>query len=307
MTRRLTRDHHIYEFDPANPPATDLSPGETLTVETHNCRTGTVTREDQLADLVDVSKVNPASGPIRVPEAEVGDILVVDILDVRVAESGIMVVRPGITAFRHRFHEPQIKIVPIRDGHAILSDRLRVPLHPMVGVVGVAPAGAAVPNLYGGEHGGNMDTRTIGAGSRVYLPVLVPGAMLAVGDVHAAQGEGEVFLSGVEIAAEIDLRVQVLKGVRMPTPLVETADSIAPVSTGATLDEAAEDALNKAMDLLMELADMDFYEAGRLLSATGHLKISQYVPPTVMHCRVELPISILAQLNFNLRQAVGAP
>jgi amidase len=197
-------------------------------------------------------------------------------------------------------------MIPIRDGHAVLSERLRVPLHPMVGVVGVAPASGRVGNLYGGEHGGNMDTRTIAAGSRVYLPVLVPGAMLAVGDVHAAMGEGEVFLSGVEIAAEVDIRVQVLKGVKVPTPLVETAESIAPISTGATLDEAADAALNKAMDLLVELADMDFYDAGRLLSAGGHLKISQYVPPAVLHCRVEIPKTLLSQLGFDLRQALGA-
>jgi amidase len=307
MPRRLTRDHHVYSIDNAHPPAIDLEPGELLTVETHDCRTGTITREDQLADLVDTSRVNPASGPIRIPRAEVGDVLAVDILDVRVAERGLMVVRPGTTAFRHRFEHSQLKMIPIRDGHAILSERLRVPLHPMIGVVGVAPAGPGVPTLYGGEHGGNMDTRTIQAGSRVYLPVLVPGALLAVGDLHAAMGEGEVFLSGVEIAGEVDLKVQVLKGVALPTPLVETAEFIAPIATGTTLDEAADAALNKALDVLINLADMDFYDAGRLLSAAGHLKISQYVPPTVLHCRVEIPKSLLAQLNFDLRQALRAP
>jgi len=306
VTRRLTRDHHIYAFDAATPPAIELQPGETLTVETHDCRTGTITREDQLPDLVDTSRVNPASGPIRVAGAEPGDLLAVDILDVRVAERGLMVVRPGTTAFRHRFTESQLKMVPIRDGHAILSERLRVPLHPMVGVVGVAPDGPPVPNLYGGEHGGNMDTRTIAAGSRVYLPVFHPGALLAVGDVHAAMGEGEVFLSGVEIAGEVDLRVQLLRSASLPTPLVETADAIAPIASGATLDEAADRALNKALDLLMHLADLDFYDAGRLISAGGHLKISQYVPPTVLHCRVELPKALLAQLNFDLRQALRA-
>jgi amidase len=230
----------------------------------------------------------------------------VDIVDVRVVERGLMVVRPGLTAFRDRFDRPQLKMIPIREGHAILSERLRVPLHPMVGVVGVAPDGPAVSNMYGGDHGGNMDTRTIAAGSRVYLPVFRPGAMLAVGDVHAAMGEGEVFLSGVEIAGEVDLRVQLLKGVQVPTPLVETADAVAPIATGATLDEAADRALNKALDLLVELADMDFYDAGRLISAGGHLKISQYVPPAVIHCRVELPKALLAQLRFDLRQALGA-
>src|SRR5579884_581914 len=306
MARRLTRDHHLYAFDPTLPPAIELEPGEVLTVETHDCRTGTIVREDQLADLTDTSRVNPASGPIRVLGAEPGDLLAVDVLEVRVAERGLMVVRPGTTAFRHRFQEPRLKMVPIRDSHVLLSERLRVPLHPMVGVVGVAPAAGRVPNLYGGDHGGNMDTRIITSGSRVYLPVFVPGALLAVGDVHAAMGEGEVFLSGVEIAGEIDLRVQVLKGVRLPTPLVETTEVIARVATGATLDEAADRALNKALDLLLDLAGLDFYDAGRLLSAAGHLRVSQYVPPTVLHCRVELPKSILAQLGFDLRRALAA-
>jgi amidase len=170
----------------------------------------------------------------------------------------------------------------------------------------VAPSGPPVTTMFGGEHGGNMDTRTIGSGCRVYLPVFIPGAMLAVGDLHAAQGEGEIFLSAVEIAGEVDLKVQVLKGVKLPTPLVETDEFIAPIATGATLDEAADRALGKAVDLLTTLAGLDFYDAGRFISAGAHLMISQYVPPAVLHCRVDLPKSVLARAGFDLRQAIGA-
>jgi len=304
MPRRLGRDRHIFAFDRSIPPALDLGPGELLTVETHDSYVGKVASIQELP-LVDLDHCNPAGGPIRVLGAEPGDILTVDILDVRVGDDAIMAVVPGFTAFRARFDRADVRPVPIRAGEAILSERLRVPLHPMIGVIGVAPAGPPVGTLYGGEHGGNMDTRTIGAGARVYLPVFVPGALLGVGDLHAAQGEGEVFLDAVEIAGEVDLKVQVLKGVKLPTPLVETADAIAPIATDATLDEAAERALGKAMDLLIELAGLDLFDAGRFLSAAGHLRISQFVPPAVLHCRVELPKSILARAGFDLRRALG--
>src|SRR5262249_7757486 len=138
-------------------------------------------------------------------------------------------------------------------------------------------------------------------------PVLMPGAMLAVGDLHAAQGEGEIFLSAVEIAGEVDLKVQVLKGVMLPTPLVETAEAIAPIATGSTLDEAADRALGKAVDLLTSGGGWDFYDAGRFISAGAHLMTSQYAPPAVLHCRVDLPKPLLERAGFDLRRAIGAP
>lgn len=306
MLRRLNREHHTFAFDRATPPAIDLHPGEILTVETLDATAGFLNSESVDPDTIDQTRVNPAGGPIRVVGAEPGDILAVDILDVRVAERGVMVVLKGVTAVADRLPGSQHKMIPIQDGHAILSERLRVPLDPMIGVVGVAPAGAAVGNLYGGDHGGNMDTRTIQAGSRVYLPVFVSGAMLGVGDLHATQGEGEIFLSAVEVAGEVDLRVQVLKSVSLPTPLVETTSMLAPISTGATLDEAANRALGKAFDLLTGPVGLDVFEAGRLVTAACHLMVSQYVPPAVIHCRVDIPKRLLAQLGFDLRLALGA-
>ncbi len=307
MARRLTRDQIIHAFDKQIAPVTDLEPGEVLTLETLDAGNGLVTSNDFDAETLRSDRSNPATGPIRIPGAEPGDVLVVDILDIRLADQGFMAVKTGVTAVANRFQRGDVKIVPIRDGYAILTDTLSVPIHPMIGVIGVAPLGEPVGNLYGGDHGGNMDTRTITIGSRVYLPVYVSGAMLAIGDIHAAQGEGEIFLSAVEISSEVDIRVQVAKGVSMPTPIVETADTIAPIATGSTLDAAADGALNKAFDLLTGMAGMDFFDAGRLISIGCHLMISQYVPPAVIHGRVDIPKSHLRQLKIDLPHAPGTP
>ena len=104
--------------------------------------------------------------------------------------------------------------------------------------------------LRGGEHGGNMDTRLVRAGSRLYLRTFVDGGMVYFGDVHAAMGDGEVFLSGVEIAGRIQARVTDASDWSLPTPIVETDEVVAVIASGATLDEAASAALHKGVRVL---------------------------------------------------------
>src|SRR5206468_55150 len=126
---RLGRDHFVFAFDKATPPVLDLEPGELLTVETHDSYVGKVSSIAELP-LVDMDHCDPAGGPIRVLGAEPGDVLAVDILDVRVGDHGVMAIVPGFTAFRALFDRADVRAVPIEAGEAVLTDRLRVPLHP---------------------------------------------------------------------------------------------------------------------------------------------------------------------------------
>ena len=187
--------------------ATTVALGESFVVETHDCRTGTITRSDQVDELRDTRFVNPATGPITIEGVDTGETLCIEIEELHLDSlaSGSCSRAPGTTALQVT-DEPQLRIVECDDQMADVGS-FRIPIAPMIGVIGVAPAEGAVPTFRGGDHGGNMDTRLIGAASKVFLTTFVPGGKVYFGDVHAAMGDGEVFLSGIEIAGRIRARV----------------------------------------------------------------------------------------------------
>ena len=119
----------------------------------------------------------------------------------------------------------------------------------MIGVIGVAPAGDDVPCGTPGSHGGNMDTRLIGDGATIYLPVQAPGALLAVGDLHAAMGDGEIAFTGVEVAGAVTLQVSLREDMSLTDPVLENDDTVATIASAETLDEAAKMATNAMADL----------------------------------------------------------
>ena len=291
--RTITRADPKYSLDRTHKPVARIRAGESFTVETHDCRTGMITRPDQVEALLDTRFVNPATGPIAVEGVKGGDTICVEIEQLEVERGlGLMVTRPGVTSVAIT-GEAQLRIVSCDGAYADVGS-FRVPVTPMIGVLGVAPGGDPVSTFYGGEHGGNMDTVLIGAGSRVYLPTFLDGGMVYFGDVHAAMGDGEVFLSGVEIAGRIQARVTARTRWSLPTPLVETDETIAVVAGARTFDEAARAVMAKAVDLLVA-AGMDRVDAGFMMSAAGNLRVSQYLPLAgLVHCRFELPKHVLS-------------
>ena len=117
-----------------------------------------------------------------------------------------MVTSKGLGVLGERIQEPDTKIIPIRDGFAYFSESIRLPLTPMVGVCGVAPkAGLDVHCAVPGDHGGNLDTKLVTVGSRLYLPVEQEGAGLAVGDLHACMGDGELSGTGIDAIKKSNL------------------------------------------------------------------------------------------------------
>ncbi len=197
-----------------------------------------------------------------------------------IAGTGVMAVSDGFGVLRERFSGTSFRMVAIERGEAVLPGGVRVPLRPMIGVIGVAPAGEAVPCGSPGPHGGNMDTRLIGEGATVYLPVGVPGALLAAGDLHAAMGDGEICGTGVEVAGP-----RHPAGGRAPRPrarsipLVETAEVVATIASAVTLDEAADLATRDMADLLCGRIGLSVGDATMLMSVAGELQVSQVVDP----------------------------
>jgi len=296
--KRISSDGRIYAFSPENPPADSVSQGEEFIVECNDCFTGTMTADD-LYSADRWESVNPATGPIEVEGAGAGEMLVVDVVDIKVPDEGLMITVPGMGALGHRFDHAETKGVKIAGGVARITEEVSVPVRPMLGVIGTAPGEGSIACGTPGPHGANMDCKLITAGSRVYLPVNVDGAMLALGDAHAVMADGEVCVSGVEVASEATLKVASVPRDGWPCPCVETDDSVWVLHSAATLDECETGALDAAADLLVEKGGLSVNDAACVLSCVGDLCVCQVVDP-LKTMRVRLPKETLSQLDIAL-------
>lgn len=221
----ITGNHVIYAFEPDMEAVLSVDDGSIVTFESNDCYFGQIQTEEDDPVRVDRDFLNPATGPVYIRGADPGDTLRVDILGIDIADRGIMVVLPGEGLLKKEAKNKTVRVIPIVDGAAEYLG-LRIPVHPMIGVIGVAPAleDGPCPTHTPYRHGGNMDTRDIVRGTRLYLPVMQKGALFALGDCHALMADGEVCQTGLEVSARVTVRLSVIKGNSGPWPLLETAD-----------------------------------------------------------------------------------
>lgn len=192
-------DSSIYAMCAANEPAARVNSGDVIEFDTLDCFAGQLSRPEDKLDAVDWTHINPATGPVYIEGAEVGDTLKVTIEDIRFGPVGVMAAGGGMGEMAKALAEMRHTLMPIENGCITFSDKVKLPLRPMIGVIGVAPAnGEAIPCGSPGFHGGNMDNTMVTIGSTIYFPVFAPGALLAMGDLHAAMGDGEICGTGVE-------------------------------------------------------------------------------------------------------------
>jgi amidase len=274
--KRLTRDRFVAEMSKDNPPAYSIDDGETILVETLDCHGGHVGRDGALRP--GGSGPNPATGPIEVRGSQPGEALAVAIQEVRPAEWG----------FIGGGGDDGFTIIEIEEGVAVYPWGLRLPVAPVVGVIGVAPPGDAVPNSTPSIWGGNLDTVDVCAGATVYLPVNIPGAMLALGDVHALQGDSECCGTGVECEAEVTATVRRVREPLWSTTYLVRDDRLMVFAHGDTVDEAAWGAVAEMAELLTHMAGLSDAESRRLLATAGEVRISQIVNPQKT-CRAIIP------------------
>ncbi len=299
--KRLTRDKFCYAMSADNAPHLHVAPGETFSLETEDCYTGTIrSPQDRFPEEMREDRANPATGPVFVDGAAVGDVLCVEIEKIETRDHGIMFVESGTGALSELVEGSEARFLPIRDGELVISETLSVPIDPMIGVLGVAPAGEPILNTTPGEHGGNMDCKEIAAGSSVYLPVAVDGGLLAVGDLHAVMGDGEVCICGAEVSGEVFLRTRILRNCPLPTPCVETPEHLLLLGSAETLDECERMVLDKAHGFLTEQLLLSANEAARIMSLLGQLRVCQVVDP-LKTMKFMLPKSALAALDTGSR------
>jgi amidase len=294
----VARDQSVFSLSSEARAVARIKPGDSVELETADCFGDQVRSEVDTRVAVDWEHINPATGPVFVEGVEPGDVLSVLIERVDVADRGVMAVSDDFGVLRDRFQGMAFAIIPIEGGAAAVAGA-SVPVRPMIGVIGVAPEGDAVPCGSPGPHGGNMDTRLIGRGAMLYLPVFVPGALLAAGDLHAAMGDGEICGTGVEVAGSIQLRVDARRDLQLANPVVETAEVVAAIASAETLDEAAEMATRDMADLLTQRLGLSDTEATLLMSAAGQLQVSQVVDP-LKTARFAMPKKILARFGRDL-------
>ena len=249
--------------------------------------------------------IHALTGPIFVDGAEPGDVLQVDVLDVRHKGWAWTSVVSGLGFLKQRFTEPFLFLWELEAEVSRSLAPVVVPLRPFCGVMGVAPAeDGEFRTRPPGIFGGNMDVRELCAGATLYLPVLNQGALFSAGDAHAAQGDGEVCINGMECPVDVDLRFQLHKGRPLSAPMIETSSRqkrdvaagewiVVESATDSTV--AARAATSRMIDFLAAQWGFSEVHAYLLCSVAMNLRISQVVNEPMFTVSAAISKGILPQ------------
>jgi len=283
----LSAQKAIYKFSNKNKAAYKVSDGERVVVQTKDAFSNMVKSSKTLFEDLSMDDVNPATGPIEIEGLRAGETLCVSIEKILCGSKGIVMCSPELGVLMNDVRRSRTRIVPVKGHKAWFSDDLEVELDPHVGVIGVSPSTGEFPTFYPGDFGGNMDTVEAGEGSKVYLPTFVDGGMVAIGDVHASMGDGEVCGTGIEVPAEITVLLSRDLELQLKRPMIETPTSWISYAAAKTLDGAAKIAASDMVRFIMSFRGVDFEEAYMLASIAADLRISQVVDP-LMAAKMEI-------------------
>ncbi|HXM58598.1 MAG TPA: acetamidase/formamidase family protein [Candidatus Dormibacteraeota bacterium] len=290
----LERGRVHYKWDNSLAPAIEVEPGDVVHFETEEVTDGQITPgcPASLLGQLDFDRLYPLAGPVFVKGAEPGDVLEIEMLKLEPLRWGWTGILPGLGLLAEDFTEPYIRHFDLSGGdHAALRDDIRIPLQPFCGTMGVATDEPGPHDVLPPTKGaGNIDTRHLNVGAKLRLPVFQPGGMFSVGDCHAAQGDGEVCVTGIECPMSLSLRFDVVKGrslkpwryqfVTPPGSLQPRSDEagyLACTALGPDLMENARNAVRDLIDWLVAEKDLGREDAYVLCSLAADLKISQIV------------------------------
>jgi amidase len=273
---RLAREAKVFSYSAEHPPAITVSPGQPLIVETTSAfGEFPLGPGDDLSGL-DVARCDPLTGPIAIAGAMPGDVLEVHIDHIAVEGLGAQGVLPGIGILD--WPRLPLEFHPVEDGEIVFPGGLRLALRPNLGCIGVAPRGEPVASVLPGDHGGNMDTRYVCAGSVVELPVFHPGALLFMGDCHQLQGDGELCGVAPETDAVVRLRCELRRGGRpLERPRIRTADRLMFIGSALTLEAAGALATADLVGALVAEKGLTEDLAYMLVTVKADLEVCQVV------------------------------
>ena len=307
QTHYFPNDRIHFQWDTGNDPVIEIDSGDTVIVETRDVSDNQI-GPDSTTEIVaglDWDRVYPLAGPIAVRGAEPGDTLAIQILDLHTRGWGWTAILPGLGLLPDDFPDAYLRVFEFTDGDVIpFADNVEIPVTPFFGTMGVCPEGAsAQPVMPPGTFGGNMDTRQLTKGTTLFLPVQVSGALFSCGDAHAAQGDGEVCVTGVESPMYAALRFEVQKGRSVPsaqyqvppgslTRKVDNGGWYGTTGVGGDLYKAAQDAIRAMVAHVNETYGLSREDAYLLASLCVDLKISEIVDAGEYIVSALLPLDV---------------
>lgn len=289
----------LFSFDKDLKPVLKVPSGETVRIRTKDCFGNQLQGpEDQLSEI-DWEAINPATGPIYVEGAVAGGTLKVHIDNIELDAQTSSCTGKDEGVCGDRFSDWATHFCKVEDGKVVWDERLSIPVAPMIGVIGVAPEGEPVNCGTPGKHGGNMDNIAIAAGATLYFPVAVDGALFGCGDMHAVMGDGEVSVSGAEVAGYATVTLTALAELSVPNPLIENDTHFGIVVSAESLDKAAELAVQQMVDLLASRTNESEADLVMLLSLVADVRVCQMVDPEKT-VRFMVPKYVLDAVGFSL-------
>jgi acetamidase/formamidase len=306
QTHYYPSDKVHFTWDAGNAPVLTVDSGDVVVVHTRDVSDNQISPDSTAAVIADLNwdRVYPLAGPIAVDGAEPGDTLAVEILDLHTQGWGWTAILPGFGLLPEDFPDAYLRIFDLTAGDVTyLADNVAIPVEPFLGTMGVCPAGAsAEPIMPPGVFGGNMDTRQLTRGTTLYLPVQVAGALFSCGDAHAAQGDGEVCVTGIESPMYAALRFELQKGRTIPAPQYQTAGPLAPrvadgawygtTGVGPDLYVGAQEAVRAMVAHIAGEYGLSPEDAYVLCSLAVDLRISEIVDAGQYIVSALLPLSI---------------
>jgi acetamidase/formamidase len=304
----VAQDSAHFNWDHSIEPVLEIESGEDVELQVRDASGGQLKRDSELAAVaaLDFTRVNPVTGPVFVKGANPGAVLAIDILELRPRDWGWTAIIPGFGLLQDEFTEPWLRIseVDAAAGRVRFGGGVTLPYEPFPGTIGVAPAEP-------GEHsiipprkwGGNMDIRHLRAGTTLFLPVGVEGALFSVGDTHAAMGDGEVCGTAVEAPMDIAVRLTVRKDLRIGAPQYVVPETSAPVGrraggwhvctgVGPDLWEATRNATRALIEHMVEHRGRTREEAYAIASVAADLRIHEVVDAPNWVVGAFLPLDI---------------
>jgi acetamidase/formamidase len=293
--------HHAWDNSIA--PVIEIEPGQRVELDLMNSSGGQLGPDSTVADVaaLDFARVNPVTGPIAVRGAKPGDALTVRVVELAVDSWGWTACIPGFGLLADEFPDPHLAVSSIAEGVITLPFGPSLPALPMIGTLGLAlPEPGAHSLVPPSRHGGNLDIRHLTEGATITLPVGVAGALLSVGDAHAAMGDGEVCGTGIETSARTVLEIDLRSDAAPRFPMLETAPvssrpgaALATTGVGPDLMVAAKDATRAMIDEISRRTGLAPVESYLLASTSADLKISEVVDIPNWVVSMHLPLALL--------------
>lgn len=301
----LTKDQTHDKFSRVIEPAVRVPSGSIIEAFTHEATGGQIQPESTAEILpgIDMDRVHTLTGPVYVEGAEPGDVLAVRLIELEPADWGWMAVTPDFGFLAGEFDVTVLQTFKLdkERNEVEFAKGIRIPLKPFAGVMGVAPDTDEMLNTIPPRaNGGNLDDPNLVAGTTVYFPVFVKGALFSIGDPHAVQGLGEVSGTAMESPMRIVYEISVIKGGRsIAEPQYETDEYYATTGFATTIDEAAKKATRYMIDYLVETRGLSREQAYMLASLAGDLKIAETVDVPHMLVTMHLPKHIFREARPN--------